>query len=70
MRDSRTDAFAWLLKVETAIKKMNAPACADQGECVEGDEALSTTLHLEGVLANLFEKYYEDGYMDGVGTRK
>jgi hypothetical protein len=70
MRDSRTDAFSWLLKVEAALKKMNAPACDDQGECVGGDEALSSALHLEGQLAALLTRYYEDGYQDALGARK
>ena len=61
MRDNRADAFAWLLKVETAVRLMHAPKCEEPGACTS-DEGLSQTLYQEGALVALLETYYRDGY--------
>jgi hypothetical protein len=64
MRDNRADAFAWLLKVETAVRLMHAPTCDEPGACTS-DEGLSQALYQEGALAALLETYYRDGYAHG-----
>jgi hypothetical protein len=64
MRDNRADAFAWLLKVETAVRLMHAPTCEESGACTS-DEGLSQALYQEGALAALLETYYRDGYAHG-----
>jgi hypothetical protein len=64
MRDSRADAFAWLLKVETAVRLMHAPTCQEPGACTS-DEGLPQALHQEGALAALLERYDRDGYAHG-----
>jgi hypothetical protein len=64
MRATRADAFAWLLKVETAVRLLHAPTCGDPGACTS-DEGLSQALYQEGALAALLETYYRDGYAHG-----